>query len=99
MADQIQYSISDDGLGFHARCGAAHIGEITFVRVGIDKMIIDHTGVDDDYRGRDVDRGLVEGVWNLARTQRRRILCMCPVARAVFDRTPAFDDVRLIHMH
>ncbi len=99
MADDVSYILTDDGLGFGAHVDGHRVGQITFVRVGIDKMIIDHTDIDDEFRARDVASGLVGCVVDLARRQGRRILCMCPVARAIFNRTPEYDDVRLINMH
>lgn len=99
MADDVSYILTEDGLGFGALVGGQRVGQITFVRVGIDKMIIDHTDIDDGFSKDDVASGLVGCVVDLARRQGRRILCMCPVARAIFNRTPAYDDVRLINMH
>ena len=98
MADFIiTYDIFPDGLGFYANCDGRHVGEITFVRVGIDKMIIDHTSVDEKYRRAHVGLNLVRHVADLARTQHRKVITMCPFARAMFCRYPEFDDVRFLH--
>ncbi len=98
MADKtITYDIFPDGLGFYANCAGNHVGEITFVRVGIDKMIIDHTSVIENYRNAHVGLNLVRCAANLARTQRRKVITMCPFASAMFSRFPEFDDVRFLH--
>ncbi len=99
MSNEISYVLDDDGLGFHARHHDISIGMITFVRVGIDKLVIDHTEIHTDYADQNIDAELVKCVVNLARDQHRKIMCMCPIARAVFNRTPEYDDIRLIHMH
>ncbi len=99
MPDEIRYFLSDDGLAFHAECAGFRAGTITFIRVGIDKLVIDHTEIHNDYLNHQIDQGLVDCVVKMAREQNRRIMCMCPVARAVFNRTPEYDDVRMINTH
>ncbi|MBO8425184.1 MAG: N-acetyltransferase [Proteobacteria bacterium] len=93
----ISYDIFPDGLGFYANCDGQHIGEITFVRVGIDKMIIDRTNVSENYRNEHVGLNLVRCAADLARTQNRKVITMCPFASAMFSRYPEFDDVRFLH--
>ena len=99
MANNISYSLFSDGLGFHAEYGGRHIGEITFVRVGIDKLIIDHTAVEEQFRNAEIGLNLVRQVVTLARNQHRKIIAMCPFARAMFSRYSEFDDVRLMNAH
>ena len=45
MAYNVEYILFDDGQGFYAHCDGHTVGEITFVRTGGNKMIIDHTEV------------------------------------------------------
>ncbi len=97
MADDITYDIFPNGLGFYANCDGQHVGEITFVRVGIDKLIIDHTDVSENYRNENIGINLVRHVVDLARNQNRKIITMCPFAKAMFSRYPEFDDVRFLH--
>ncbi len=97
MADDITYDIFPNGLGFYANCDGQHVGEITFVRVGIDKLIIDHTDVSENYRHENIGINLVRHVVDLARNQNRKIITMCPFAKAMFSRYPEFDDVRFLH--
>ena len=96
MAREIIYNLAADGLAFHAVCEGRRIGEITFVRAGIDKFIIDHTVVDAEYRNTGVGLNLVRRVCDLARTQRRKIIALCPFAGAMFGRYAEFDDVRFL---
>lgn len=96
MESEIQYTLAPNGLAFHAIYAGRRIGEITFVRVGIDKFIIDHTGVDDEYRNSGVGLNLVRHVCDLARRQKRKIIAMCPFAGAMFSRYEEFDDVRFL---
>lgn len=99
MARNVNYSLFSNGLGFHAEFNGRNIGEITFVRVGIDKLIIDHTAVEDEFRNAEIGLNLVRQVVVLARQQKRKIIAMCPFARAMFSRYSEFDDVRLMNAH
>ena len=99
MADEIKYFLSETGDGFDAIWNGQKIGEITYVRVGNDKMIIDYTGVDPDFRHQHVGLSLVRNAANIARAQHRYIITLCPFARAMFNRYPEFDDVRLLNHH
>ena len=99
MPEDIIYTPLDDGFGFRAMCNGMTVGSITFVRVGIDKIIIDHTEIHADFTDRHIDDELVRRVVDMARGQNRKIMCMCPIARAVFGRTPEYDDIRLVNVH
>lgn len=98
MTCDVEFSLFPNGLGFNAVSGNRKVGEITFVRLA-DKMIIDHTAVDVEFRNCNVGLNLVRQVCNLARANHRKILALCPFAQAMFNRYPEFDDVRLINAH
>lgn len=99
MSETVQYFISETRDGFDAIVSGTKVGEITFVRVGSDKLIIDYTGVAPEYRRRHIGLTLVRNVANMARTQHRRVIALCPFARAMFNRFSEFDDIRLINAH
>ena len=98
MTDKkITYDIFPNGAGFYANCDGRHIGEITFVRVGSDKMIIDYTAVVEKYQKAQVGLNLVRCAADLARQQNRKVIPMCPFATAMFSKYSEFDDVRFLH--
>lgn len=99
MTYNVTYSLAADGAGFNAVYNGRQIGQITFVRVGADRVIIDHTAVDADFRNADVGLNLVRQVCNWARGTRRRVIALCPFARAMFNKYSEFDDVRLMNVH
>lgn len=99
MANDVQYFLSQSGDGFDAIYHGTKVGEITFVRVGSDKLIIDYTGVDPKFRHRHIGLSLVRTVADMARTQHRHVITLCPFARAMFNRFSEFDDIRLINAH
>lgn len=99
MADDVFYNVSFDGMGYYAKQNNDIVGEITFVYIGVDKLIIDYTNVISIYRKNEIILELVRLVAEHARRNSRKILTLCPIARSVFNRYPEFDDVRLINAH
>ena len=96
MDDKITYIPFAHGNGFYAYSDGRQIGKITFIRTGPNTVIIDHTEVDDNYQGNDIELNLVRCVCQLAREQHRSVLPICPIARNMFLRHPEFDDVRML---
>lgn len=99
MSDEIQYSLSESGTSVHAVCRNQVVGEITFVRMGGNKVVIDYTSVVPEFRNRQIGLTLVRTVANMARANHHYIIALCPFARSMFNRYPEFDDVRLMRMH
>ncbi len=95
--NSIEYELLPDGCGFCAKLAGQNIGEITFVKIGIDKLMIDHTFIEENYQKLPIVFNLVARVVDLARHQHRKILTICPSAMDVFTGHPEFDDVRLIN--
>ena len=62
-----------------------------------DNIIIEHTEVSDELRGKNVGFQLVKTAVEYARAHNVKILPLCPFAKSVFDKKPEFDDVRIKH--
>lgn len=99
MENEVQYLISQTQDSIDAILRGQKVGEITFVRVGADKLIIDYTGVAPDFRNRQIGLTLVRNVAAMARAQHRHVIALCPFARAMFNRFSEFDDIRLMNAH
>lgn len=69
-------------------------GRMTFVMAGPHKMIIDHTEVDESFRGDGVGRKLLDFLVAKARKEDLKILPLCPYAKSQFDKDPSLTDVR-----
>jgi len=70
------------------------LAEMTYSMTGADLMIIDHTEVGDELRGKNVGYQLVHTAVEYARANHMKILPLCPFARSVFDKKGSeFADV------
>ena len=67
--------------------------EMTYSIAGAHTIIIDHTGVPDALRGRGVGQALVRRAVEDAREEKRRIVPLCPFAKAQIARHPEWQDV------
>ena len=67
--------------------------EMTFTKVGMHQIIIDHTEVPDVFRGQGVGLRLVSRAVEDARTAGKTIIPLCPFAAAQFRRHPEWADV------
>lgn len=70
-----------------------HEAEMTYSRLGQSSIIIDHTGVPDELRGRGAGQALVARAVEDARTEGRKIVPLCPFAKAQIARHPEWQDV------
>ena len=68
------------------------LAQLTYTVAG-NKVILDHTEVDDALRGTGTGRKLVAAAVDWAREEELSLLPLCPFARSVFDKTPEFGDV------
>ncbi|HQQ97166.1 MAG TPA: GNAT family N-acetyltransferase [Cyclobacteriaceae bacterium] len=66
---------------------------MTYTMAGPQRMIIDHTEVFDALRGKSAGKQLVTTAVEYARANQLKIIPLCPFAKSVFDKTPAFQDV------
>ncbi|MFC4724736.1 GNAT family N-acetyltransferase [Glycocaulis abyssi] len=97
MTDKPDYTITREVSGSKGRYVARAPGlpdaEMTFSILNPQTIIIDHTGVPDEWRGKGVGKALVErGVLD-ARAEGVRIVPLCPFAKAQIERHPEWQDV------
>jgi predicted GNAT family acetyltransferase len=67
--------------------------KMTFVFAGENKIIIDHTEVNQGNNGKSFGKKMVEKAVEFAREKGITILPLCPFAKSVFDKNPQFRDV------
>ena len=73
--------------------GGKQLAEMTY-SVGADStVIINHTGVDDALRGTGAGKALLAALVEWARAEKKKVVPVCPFAKAVFEKTPEYQDV------
>jgi predicted GNAT family acetyltransferase len=69
------------------------LAELAFSKAGASMIIIEHTDVPDAFRGQGAGRRLVARAVEDARAACKRIMPLCPFARAEFGKHPEWADV------
>lgn len=78
---------------FTAQENGAKAGEMTYSKAGTDKIIIDHTEVNPEFKGKGVGKELVLAAVTYARNNGIKVLPLCPFAKATFDKNKDIQDV------
>lgn len=93
----LTFQIGDNGCRIYAICNGQKIGNLFFVRVGSDKIMISEAEIDSNYKAQDIELYLVQEIINIAREQHRKVMSICPYISKIFTQHPEFDDVRLLN--
>lgn len=85
----------DDGMKgkFFIEMDGKELACMTYVWAGNDRMMIDHTEVDDQLRGQSAGKKMVLQAVEFARSKGVKIVPLCPFARSVFDKEESLRDV------
>jgi uncharacterized protein len=78
---------------FYVEQGGEELAEMVYSMPSPDKMIIEHTEVSDELRGKNVGFQMVSSAVEYARANAIKIIPLCPFAKSVFDRKPELRDV------
>ena len=78
---------------FYIDVDGKHEAMMTFVFAGDKQIIIDHTEVNPENKGKNFGKKMVAKAVEYAREKGIKILPLCPFAKSVFDKTPEFRDV------
>ena len=78
---------------FSALDGDKIAGSIYYTLVGETKMILDHTEVDNAYRGQNIGKKILMFIVEYARENKIKIIPLCPFAKSVFDKVESIRDV------
>ena len=57
------------------------LAEMTFVYAGEDIIIIDHTSVSDELRGKNIGKQLLQRLVEFAREENKKVVPLCPFAK------------------
>ena len=71
---------------FYIEEAGTTLAEMTYSMTGTDLMIIDHTEVSDELRGKNVGYRLLNAAVDHARANNIKIIPLCPFANSVFKK-------------
>lgn len=89
----VKHEESDNKGMFYAVEDGKKIGEMTYSKAGPGKIIIDHTEVNPEEKGKGIGSILLNKAVEYARDNALKILPLCPFAKAQFDRDVDIRDV------
>lgn len=78
---------------FYIEVNGSRDALITYSWAGSDKIIIDHTEVQNNLRGQGVGYKLIEASVKFMRKKGVKAIPLCPFAKSVFDKNPKYSDV------
>ena len=89
----IQQKEADYKGSFFVTVNDTKLAEMTYTMASPHKMIIEHTEVDDQLRGKNVGYQLLDRAVEYARANDIKIIPLCPFASSVFKKKPELADV------
>lgn len=89
-----QFNKSEKGF-FKATDNGKEAGRMNYSWDGNDKIIIDHTEVNPEFRGKNIGEDMVMEAVKFAREKRIKIMPQCTFAKSVFDKNQDIKDVLL----
>jgi len=68
-------------------------GEMAYTWAGDSMLIIDHTDVNEGFRGQGVGRQLLDELIAFVRERQVKVIPLCPFAKSFFDKDASIHDV------
>lgn len=90
---EVKLKNDDKNGAFYIEVDGKQQAMMTFVFAGNDKIIIDHTEVNEGNNGKGFGKQMVTAAVEFAREKDLKIIPLCPFAKSVFDKTPEFQNV------
>lgn len=89
----VRFEESESKGAFYVEENGKRVAEVTVSKAGGNILIIDSTRVDDELRGRNAGKQLVEAVVKHAREHQYKVIPLCPFAKSVFEKEKSYQDV------
>ena len=92
---EIQHKVEGGKGIFYVGGEDNRLGELVYSITSADKIIIEHTEVDDSLSGKGIGKQLVHAAMEHARTNKIKIIPLCSYAKSVFQKEREWQDVLL----
>lgn len=69
------------------------LGEMAYVMAGPQRMIIEHTEVDESLKGQNIGKRLLGELVNYVREQNIKVIPVCPFAKAMLEKITEWQDI------
>ncbi|MEH6705600.1 GNAT family N-acetyltransferase [Galbibacter orientalis] len=93
MELEIKHEASASKGRFYMENNNKTLAEMTYSVAGSDKIIIDHTEVDDSLRGQGAGHKLLEALVTYVRSNNVKVIPLCPFAKAQIDKNESYHDI------
>lgn len=93
METVVKLEVNNKNGYFYIEINGNTEAKMTFVFAGTDKIIIDHTEVNEGHNGKGFGKMMVAKAVAFAREKNLKIIPLCPFAKKIFEKTPEFKDV------
>ena len=93
MNKTVKLEVNDKNGYFYIEVDGKTEAKMTFVFAGDDKIIIDHTEVNEGNNGKGYGKMMVAKAVEFARVKNIKIIPLCPFAKSVINKTAEFQDV------
>ena len=90
---EIKHEQNETKGSFYYEVEGVRKAEMTYSVAGTERIIIDHTEVDDSLRGQGVGLKLAEYAVNFVREKGIKLLPLCPFMKATLQKHPEWKDV------
>ncbi len=95
--NELSFETDDTGCRIYAIFHGHKIGNIFFVKINNDKIMISEAEIEPEYKNTEIELYLVQEIIKIARENNRKIISICPYISNIFAQHPEFDDVRLLN--
>lgn len=90
---KVQLNLNDKNGFFYIEENGKTEAKMTFVFDGNDKIIINHTEVNQGNNGKGYGKIMVAKAVEFARDKNIKIIPLCPFAKSIINKTPEFQDI------
>jgi len=88
-----EYKIAQGDNRFYMSDEQNLIGEITYFENEDGQLVVDHTFVNPQYRGKNIGMILINAIVEYARNINKLIIPVCPYVEKMFSRNSKFEDI------